>query len=363
MRHRGLVLLVGLMVAIGTTGCATPAPTATPGASVGGARSSTLGASRSSVPTSAGASSGGSGSADTSSGTSGSDTGSDSGSGPGSGSGSGSGSTGTGRTSTTARGPIHYVRTTIYRGSAKPDDLVLDANGRLLFSDYTNGTISRLEQNGMATVLYRDLQGPEGLVLLADGTLVVAEEKTNRILAFAPGATTPHLLRTMPGRPTLVTCHQGTDGIAWDASTGTLVIPDAPNGVVYRMSTDGSQLSTIAAGFVHPVGADVDAQGVVYIADECGGGIWRVARGGQRNLVATVGMPDDVALDHQGGIVVTDVHLVNHSVTRFALDGSTRAVLARTGLAEPQGLLIDPRGHIFVADDRANLIIELTPVG
>lgn len=250
----------------------------------------------------------------------------------------------------------------LYQGAARPDDLALDSSGRLLFSDYTNGTISRLEPNGSVTVLFRGLAGPEGIVPLADGTLVVAEEKTNRIVALKRGSA-PRTLRTMPGSPTLVECHQGTDGIAFDARTRTLVIPDAPTGTVYRLSLDGRTLSTIATGFVHPVGAAVDAQGNVYVADECGGAVTRVTPAGRRTPVARVSMPDDVALDGRGNLVVTNVRLVQHDVTRWALDGSGHTTLARSGLAEPQGLLIRPDGRIIVSDDRANVIVQLTPAG
>lgn len=260
-----------------------------------------------------------------------------------------------------AAAPKHYTRTTLYRGAAHPDDLAFDASGRLLFSDYTNGMVSRLNADGSVTVLHRGLAGPEGLVLLADGSLVVAEEKTNRIVSFAPGASTPHLLRTMPGTPTLVECHQGVDGIAWDASTHSLVIPDAPTGAIYRLSTDGRTLTRLAGGFVHPVGAAADSAGNVYVADECGGDVWKVTASGHRSRVAPASMPDDVALDGFGNIIVTDVRHIRHSVTRTNLRTGATTTLASAGLVEPQGLVIDAKGAIYASDDIADVIIKLTP--
>jgi DNA-binding beta-propeller fold protein YncE len=199
------------------------------------------------------------------------------------------------------------------------------------------------------------------MVLLADGTLVVAEEKTNRIVSFAPGADTAHLLGTLPGTPTLVECHQGTDGIAWDPTTKSLVIPDAPTGTIYRLSTDGRILTRLAGGFTHPVGAAVDASGTVYVADECGGDVWRLTAGGGRTAVAPASMPDDVALDGFGNIIVTDVRHVRHSVTRTNLRTGATTTLASAGLVEPQGLVIDGTGAIYVSDDIADVIIKLTP--
>lgn len=259
--------------------------------------------------------------------------------------------------------PAQFTRTTLYSGAAHPDDLAFDSSGRLLFSDYTNGTISRLNAAGNVTVLHRGLAGPEALVPLADGTLVVAEEKTNRIVAFAPGSGTAHLLRTMPGNPTLVECHQGTDGIAWDPTTKSLVIPDAPTGTIYRLSTDGKTLTQVASGFTHPVGATVAPNGTIYVADECGGDVWRVTAGGGRAQVAPASMPDDVALDGFGNIIVTDVRHARHSVTRTNLRTGATTTLASAGLVEPQGLVIAAGGAIIVSDDIADVIIKLTPRG
>ncbi|HCI80606.1 MAG TPA: hypothetical protein DHW02_13050, partial [Ktedonobacter sp.] len=61
----------------------------------------------------------------------------------------------------------------------------------------------------------------------------------------------------------------GVDGIALDPTNNTLIIPDSPTGNVYRMSLDGQSLTLLASGITRPVGAIVDAQGTVYVADEC----------------------------------------------------------------------------------------------
>jgi sugar lactone lactonase YvrE len=263
---------------------------------------------------------------------------------------------------TPAAAPARYTTRTVYQGAAHPDDLVLDRSGRLLFSDYTNGTVSRLGPHGEVTVLHRGLAGAEGLVVLSDGTLVVAEEKTNQVVAYAPAGSTPTLLRTLPGNPTLVECHQGVDGIAWDPVHRALVVPDAPTGTVYRLSVDGRSLTRLAGGFVHPVGATVGPTGTVYVADECGGDVWRLS-GGHRVRVASAGMPDDAALDGHGNLLVTDLAAGRHQLTRTPLRGGGTTVLARSGLVEPQGLVVDAHGDIFVSDDRTDVILELVPVG
>src|SRR5213595_3002507 len=82
--------------------------------------------------------------------------------------------------------PTHYTSQILLSGVGRPDDLAFDPQGHLLFSDFYNGTISRLNANGSVTVLATGLAGPEGIVALPDGTMIIAEQRTNRILALAP---------------------------------------------------------------------------------------------------------------------------------------------------------------------------------
>src|SRR5207302_2423235 len=103
--------------------------------------------------------------------------------------------------STTDTTPTHFMRTVILQKVGRPDDLIFDQQGHLLFSDFYNGTVSRVNANGSATVLIRGVAGPEGMVVLQNGTMIIAEQRTNRILSLAPGAHSPTVLRTLPGTP------------------------------------------------------------------------------------------------------------------------------------------------------------------
>src|SRR5437868_2192883 len=64
--------------------------------------------------------------------------------------------------------PVHFMTRTIFSGRGRPDDLVFDPQGRLLFSDFYNGTISRVNTDGSVTVMLKGIAGPEGMVYLSD---------------------------------------------------------------------------------------------------------------------------------------------------------------------------------------------------
>lgn len=257
--------------------------------------------------------------------------------------------------------PQHYTIRVLLSGRRRPDDLIFDPQGRLVFSDFYAGTISRLNADGSVTLLFSGLAGPEGMVYLPDGTLIVAEQHTNRILQIAPGTPTPAVLRSLPGTPSSLPCKDGVDNIALDPTNNTLIVPDSPTGNVYRMSLNGKTLTLLAGGIVRPVGAAVDSQGNVYVADECGGAVVRIAPGGATTRIGGFGMPDDVAFDAQGNMLVIDLKPSIHALIRVLQGTGARQTLLSQGLIEPQGLLIDARGNIYVSDDYADSITELIP--
>src|SRR5947209_7587843 len=254
--------------------------------------------------------------------------------------------------------PQHFRSQVVLRGVGRPDDLVFDQQGNVLFSDFYNGTISRVNKDGTATVLLRRLAGPEGLIVLSDGTMIIAEQRTNRILSLAPGAQSPTLLRDLPGTPSGATCKDGVDGIAFDSTTNTIIVPDSPTGDVYRLSLDGKTLTRLATGIVRPVGATVDNQGNVYVADECGGAVWRISPSGSTTRIGGFGMPDDVVIDPHGNILVTDLKPSIHALIRMNPITGNHETLASQGFIEPQGLVVDANDNIYMSDDYANIILE-----
>lgn len=258
--------------------------------------------------------------------------------------------------------PIHYKVRLLFAGRYRPDDMVFDPFGRLVFSDAFRGVVARLNFDGSVTTLVEGLAAPEGLVYLRDGTLIIAEQQTNRILAFSAANSSLTVLRILPGRPANMPCKNGVDGIALDPTTNTLIIPDSPTGNVYRMSLDGKRLSLLATRIPRPVGATVDPQGNIFVADECGGALWQITPAGRITRIGGFGMLDDVACDHHGNLLVTDLKPTIHALVRIRRLTGRREILANRGLIEPQGLLVDSRDNIYLSDDFANKIVEYTPV-
>ncbi len=261
-------------------------------------------------------------------------------------------------TPTRTTGPARYSQVNFVQGVTSPDDLTFDAQGRLLFVDLATGSVERRETNGALTTLARGLPTPEGIVALADGSLLVAAQGV-------AGQGIDEILRipAQGGAPTIfahwtnATGNEGLDGIRLDPTTGELLVPDSPNGIVYRLSLDGQRQTVVARGFVRPVDALADSTtGALYIADEWGSRVVRVAPDGGVTTLAHIGYPDDLALDLDGSLLVTS--LTDNTLIR--LDPTTGAQLGvvASGLQQPQGLAVDANGNLYVSEQNAHTIVE-----
>jgi DNA-binding beta-propeller fold protein YncE len=260
---------------------------------------------------------------------------------------------------TTTPGSGHYTMRVFARGFGSPDDLVLDAQGRLLFADFGNDGVNRVELDGHITTLNKGLAEPEGIVALPNGTLIFAVQGTNgqgvdQLLRLAPDGTSPTAFATFANH----TGMPGLDGISRDPATGALYVADSPNGTIYRVSDDGQRSTLLARGFVRPTDAIADGAGNVYVADEYGNRVARIAPDGTVTTVATLGLPDDLAFDVDGTLLVT---VLDHSLL-VRLNPATGQMLSTVAsdLHEPQGLAVAPNGAIYVAEQLANQIVVFT---
>jgi sugar lactone lactonase YvrE len=244
----------------------------------------------------------------------------------------------------------------LLRNLPAPDDLVFDNDGRLLFSDIKAGTVSALRADGSVERIAGGMSAPEGMLVQADGRILVAEQGRNRVVAIDPTSHAVTQWRAFPNR----TGRDGIDGIgpalpSQDASGnllptgGDVIVPDSPNGVVWRVGPDGKTATQIASGLVRPVDAAVDAAGRIFIADE-GGALWELDPA--RHRFATLPTPDDVLVSRGGHIFVNT--LGDNAI--HELDAQGHQVKVITGIQQPQGIALDAADNLYYTEFTAGRI-------
>ncbi|HKV31073.1 MAG TPA: hypothetical protein VJT14_08665 [Candidatus Dormibacteraeota bacterium] len=238
----------------------------------------------------------------------------------------------------------------LLRNQPAPDDLAFDNDGRLLFSDINAGTVSALKADGSVERIAGGMSAPEGIVVLADGRILVGEQGRNRVVAIDPQTHAVSLWHAFPNR----TGRDGLDGIGpvladRDASGnllatgGNVIVPDSPNGVVWRVTADGKTATQIASGMVRPVGAALDATGRIFVADE-GGTLWVLDPA--RRPFATLPTPDDVLVARGGDIFVNT--LGDNAI--HELDAQGHQVSVITGIQQPQGIALDSADNLYYTE-------------
>ena len=240
-----------------------------------------------------------------------------------------------------------------------PDDLAFDNDGRLLFGDINAGTVSTLKADGSVDVLASGLSAPEGILVQADGRTLVAEQGKNRIVAIDPTSHAVFQWRAFPNR----TGRDGIDGIgpilpARDATGNLLpdgndvIVPDSPNGVVWKVTPDGKAATQIASGMTRPVGAAVDATGRIFVADE-GGALWVLDPAKHR--FATLPTPDDVLVGRAGEIFVNT--LGDNAI--HILDAQGHQVAVLSGIQQPQGIALDGADNLTYTEFTGGRIMRV----
>jgi sugar lactone lactonase YvrE len=237
-----------------------------------------------------------------------------------------------------------------------PDDLAFDGAGRLLFSDIKAGTVSALKADGSVERIAGGLSAPEGIVVQDDGRILVAEQGRNRVVAIDPQTHAISAWRAFANQ----TGREGIDGIgpvlpSRDMSgkllptAGNVIVPDSPNGVVWRVTPDGQTATQIASGMVRPVGAAVDTSGRIFVADE-GGALWVLTP--TRLRFATLPTPDDVLVGRDGHIFVNT--LGDNAIHELDIQG--RQVNVIKGIQQPQGIALDSADNLYYTEFNAGRI-------
>jgi DNA-binding beta-propeller fold protein YncE len=245
-------------------------------------------------------------------------------------------------------GALHVV----HHFSVSPDDVVVDAAGRIWVSAREANLVFSLNADGSGIQSSSVGGGPEGVAV--DGARVlVALQNVNAIAVIAPARST---LLSFPNH----TANAGIDGIATDAAAERLLVPDSPTGQLFAVPLSGAPVpKLLATNLGRPVMAAVDSAGNVFVASESSPGLVMITASGAHRTVGHFNNLDEV-IAYGGLLYVTDL---NRRDVVAVNPASGAAVPIAVNLPAPQGLAITASGTLEIVDATTSTLYSLAACG
>jgi DNA-binding CsgD family transcriptional regulator/sugar lactone lactonase YvrE len=228
-----------------------------------------------------------------------------------------------------------------------PQGLAVDSVGNVYIADTLNNRVRRVGADGMITTVAGTgepmLNFPTGLAIGFDDTLFIADTGNNVIRQLGPDGA----IQTVAG--TGEAGYRGDAGSALDAvlhapggiafdREGNLYFADTLNQRVRRVDVNG-QIGTVAgtgaSGFLG------DARPAIYA---------------ELNLASNPfeGMGQGLAVDSRGDVFIADA--LNHRVRRLDVKGVISTIVQ---MRTPLGLAVDGQGLVYVADADDNRVSRI----
>lgn len=249
---------------------------------------------------------------------------------------------------------------------------------------------------------------PSKIAVDSDGNLYVADEQNNRIRKITPEG----IVTTLAGNGKAgyennsvgsKARFNGPSGIAVDRS-GNVYVADvfnhmirmiSPSGAVRTFAGNGQPGSAddtngLRASFHFPVDLAIDKAGNLYVADEGNNKIRKITPSGavssfagngymgsfdsKVGITATFNQPNGIAIDDKGNLYIADQ--LNHIIRKITAAGAV-STLAGSGAAgsadnnvgmmasfnHPRGIAVDKAGNVYVGDVANQKIRKISPSG
>lgn len=249
-----------------------------------------------------------------------------------------------------------------FTGLNNPEEVTVDAKGDVFITDSGNNRVLELAAGSarQTVVAISGLDRPEDIAVDDAGDLAVTDPAQYRVLELAAGSRNPSVLAFSDlGEPTGVALSLRGPG-----RNRAVVVSDCTNNRVVELlghSTEQTELPF--GGLACPSAVTMGGDGSLFVIDRDNERVLKLPWTATVPTVLpfVVGRPDDVAVDSNGNVYVTDDR--ENRVTEFVKATNTSKSLPFNGINHPQGISVDTAGNVYVVDKGNNRVLKLPPSG
>ena len=252
-----------------------------------------------------------------------------------------------------------YVATVLpANGLVWPSAVAVDAAGDVFIADQSTGSISELVAGATSlVVIHTGLTAPEGIAVDSTGNLYVSQQGSVSLTVYPVGGGNPTTLGTGLNQPIGLTL----DGL------GNIYVADSGHSLVKKIAISNGAVTQVGTGWSIPSGVALDAAGNLYVADKNTYSVVKVAPNGVQSTVMYPLYAYGVAVDPSGDVFSSDS--VGYTVQEVPLGGSQETLVSGTAyinstqLSQPEGMVVDSTGSVYLADLANGRVIKLQPRG
>jgi len=205
-----------------------------------------------------------------------------------------------------------------------------------------------------ATAFGTGYSGPSNLNVDASGNVYVPNYSNNTVKKYNSAGT-------------LITATFGSgynrpETVVADASGNIYVLNTGGNNIT-KFNSSGTSLGTFASGFSSPYGMAIDSSGNIYVADYGNNRVRKYDSGGtlQLTITSNISGPSNVATDASGNVFV--LNLTARNVTKYNSSGTYQSTF-KSGLSNTSyGFWVDGANNVYVGDSGNNKITIYGPTG
>lgn len=205
-----------------------------------------------------------------------------------------------------------------YKGFQAPTGIAVDKNGSLYVSNWSGGTVAKVDSSGRQSVFAGGMGSPAGLAFDGEGNLYVSDYSKNVIYKITPGGRKSTFARGF---------HTPT-GIAFNKA-GELLVANRASGEIIKVDASG-RARLAANGLGTPVGVAEAPDGSLYVTNYGGGIIKVTADGKTRTISGEFGRPG-VGIDISRQNIIFAADNGDGCVRTIAPDGTTEIVARGIG--------------------------------